>query len=131
MKIFIALSCTVMLSAGFLACGSNSSGIASSSNQQTDHKKIVQMNDNFFSPKDITISVGDTVVWVNSGSNQHTSTSGSGCQSSGLWNSGLLSPGQEYMAIFDGSHVTQTGTIPYYCIPHCSFNMTGTITVTP
>jgi plastocyanin len=34
----------------------------------------VEMRDDVFKPKDITIEVGDTVTWVNKGVNDHTAT---------------------------------------------------------
>lgn len=102
---------------GFIIC---QFGIA-----QTLH--TVTMVNYEFQPSTMTIMQGDTVMWVNQASlQQHTTTSGSNCSNSGLWNSGLLSPGETFMYVFDS-----TGTFPYFCIPHCALGMTGTITVDP
>jgi len=121
---------TMVLIAGFLAC-SKDSGNPVSPPPSTTHRKVIEMRDNFFSPKDLVISVGDTVEWVNVGNNQHTTTSGTGCTADGIWNSGLLSKGGKFMAIFDASHISNTGLLPYFCIPHCAVNMRGSITVNP
>jgi len=71
-----------------------------------------------FSPKTLTIKVGDTVAWTNSDLTRHTVTSDSG---SGL-DSSLLSQGQSYTYTF-----TESGTFNYHCAPHPY--MKGTITV--
>lgn len=92
----------------------------------TEHKKVVAMKDNIFDPASLTITVGDTVVWVNQGSIAHTSTSGQGCTKDGKWDSGFLASGQSFTYIFPDS-----GTYPYFCIPHCLIGMTGTIVVNP
>lgn len=68
----------------------------------------VQLVDNAFEPKTITISAGDTIVWTNTGQRTHTVTA-----SDGSWDSGRLAPGQTFSRQFDTA-----GTINYYCIPH-------------
>ncbi len=128
MRFYIASLAALVLALGLAACSDNSGGPVSPP-PSTDHYHIVQIMDNSFSPKDLTISVGDTVQWVNLGSVQHTSTSGPGCTADGSWNSGLLSHGGTFEVIFDSNHVNRTGTIPYFCIPHCAFGMKGTIAV--
>lgn len=130
MRYHIAFASTGLLLFILLGCGNNS-GNPVSVPEQTSHKKIVQMMDNVFSPQDVVISVGDTVEWVNVGNNGHSSTSGTGCTGDGLWDSGILAKGGKFTVIFDTDHVNQTGAIPYFCIPHCAFNMRGTITVNP
>ncbi len=86
----------------------------------------VTMSGMNFVPQTVTVNVGDTVVWSNTDSMVHTATSGSNCASDGLWNSGNMNPGTTYSYTF-----TQAGTYPYYCIPHCSMGMTGTVVVNP
>lgn len=69
----------------------------------------VSINDFFFSPDTVNISVGDTVRWTNlATSTPHTSTS-----DSGVWNSGTLNHGQSYDHQF-----TTTGGFPYHCSIH-------------
>lgn len=82
----------------------------------------VSMEDNFFDAADITVEPGTTVTWVQNGNNPHTTTS-----YDGLWDSGLLpgGSGQTFSFTFD-----EPGTYEYYCIPHESQGMVGTVTVT-
>ncbi|MBZ0155379.1 MAG: S-layer homology domain-containing protein [Alphaproteobacteria bacterium] len=83
----------------------------------------ISMQSLSFSPSSVTINVGDTVRWTNS-QGTHTTTSGSNCTADGQWNSGLLSQGQTYSVTFN-----TPGTYSYFCIPHCSAGMTGTVIV--
>jgi uncharacterized protein (TIGR03118 family) len=97
---------------------------ASSARAATTH---VNMIDFGFSPQNVTIAVGDTVTWTNTGSFTHTTTSGTTTggvrHPDGLWDSGSVLPGQTYSRVF-----AQAGTFPYYCTPHYT-SMTGTVTV--
>jgi plastocyanin len=78
-----------------------------------------------FSPKTINIHVGDTVRWMwDSGG--HSTTSGGSCTPDGNWNSGIKSSGFAFDHTFNSA-----GTFPYYCEPHCSLGMTGTVNVSP
>jgi len=79
----------------------------------------VSMTDFKFTPKTLTISVGDSVTWTNDAQDPHTSTS-----DSGLWDSGSVSPGQSYTHTFNSA-----GTFPYHCTFHQSLGMVGTIVV--
>ena len=84
----------------------------------------VEIIDNSFSPENLTISEGDTVIWINKGSMIHTTTSGTDCEPDEGWNSGNLSPEESFSFIF-----TSQGTFDYFCIPHCEMGMTGSVTV--
>ncbi len=75
-----------------------------------------------FSHADATITVGSTVKWTNTGSAQHTATSGAPEAATDLWDSGALSTNSTYSYTFD-----DTGTFAYYCKFHSS--MVATITV--
>jgi plastocyanin len=93
---------------------------------------VVQMRDNSFNPRDVTISRGDTIVWFNAGNANHTTTSGTALPGDGLWNSGTdpadwMRPGTTFLRAFDDT----TGTFAYFCIPHVQVNMRGTVTVNP
>ena len=123
----LAIALAVMILAG---CSDNSTG-PSKPPPSTPTKTIVQVKNNVFSPKDLTVARGDTVVWFNAGSAGHTTTSGTGCSPDGLWDSGSLGSGESFSVVFSDAGVAQTGTIPYYCIPHCAVGMKGTVTVTP
>jgi len=77
----------------------------------------VSIGDNFFSPKNVTISVNDQVKWTWAGNAQHTSTS-----DTGLWNAGPHGKGGTFSKTF-----TSAGTFPYHCNIH--FGQVGAITV--
>lgn len=75
-----------------------------------------------FEPKVVTVNVGDTVVWTNTGKVPHTVTA-----SDGSWDSGRLEPGKSFSHTFDSP-----GTVAYYCKPHGSPDgngMAGTVQV--
>src|ERR1051326_776090 len=76
-----------------------------------------------FNPASVTIHPGDTVQWTWSSSG-HSSTSGNPCSPNGLWDSGILNQGQTFSHTFNS-----VGSFPYFCVPHCSFGMTGMVTV--
>lgn len=61
-----------------------------------------------FDPAVLEARVGDTVVWRNTGTLQHTVSA-----VSGAFDSGLLDPGQTFATTFD-----QPGTYAYQCAPH-------------
>lgn len=90
----------------------------------SDTRHTVQLAGNSFSPANLTINVGDTVVWTNSGTMIHTSTSGTDCAPDGTWDSGNLNPGESFSYEF-----TDEGSFDYFCIPHCDLGMVGNITV--
>jgi plastocyanin len=77
----------------------------------------VRMVDDAFRPRNLTISRGTRVRWVNAGNSDHSSTA------TGRWDSGLLDRGETYRRVF-----RQSGTFPYFCTAHPA--MRGTITVT-
>jgi len=75
---------------------------------QTSGQTITISAKNFaFSPKDLTIKAGTTVVWHNEDSATHTVTS-----DTGLFD-GNLPGGADFQFTFD-----KAGTYPYYCKPH-------------
>ncbi len=75
----------------------------------------VLMKDNFFEPSEVTVQAGDTVQWVHSGIQPHSTTSGVDPNSAdGLWDSGFLFfAGQSFSVVFNGE-----GTFPYHCRNH-------------
>jgi plastocyanin len=82
----------------------------------------VRMEDNFFDPANITVEPGTTVTWVQSGNNPHTTTS-----YDGLWDSGMIEGGSGGTFSFT---FEEPGTYYYFCIPHESLGMIGSVTVT-
>jgi plastocyanin len=77
----------------------------------------VTMGDYFFSAASVTVNVGDTVTWHNSGQAPHTATANDGSFDTGTINSGG-----------SGSHTFNSpGTFSYICTIHP--NMKGTVRV--
>ena len=68
----------------------------------------ITMGDSYFSPQNITVRPGTTIVWINNGTMQHTVTS-----DNGLFDSGALNPGQSFSYTFGGM-----GTFGYHCRFH-------------
>lgn len=107
----------------------------------------VGMQSNAFVPETIEISVGETVIWENSGSRNHTVTAyeqtlpaGATYFASGGYGSeeaardawaeqldggGDIQPGQRYEHTFE-----VPGNYGYFCIPHEPAGMVGTVVVT-
>lgn len=126
MKFFLLLSISVFFLIP-LGCQNNDDDVqppVDDTSPVNETRHIVQMSDNSFNPPNLTINVGDTVEWVNSGNMIHTSTSGSACDADGTWNSGSVNPGETFLFEF-----TDEGSFDYFCIPHCDLGMTGNITV--
>ena len=74
-----------------------------------------------FTPADLTIEPGTTVRWVNQTNTFHTVTPDGHSE----WASASLSEmGETFTHTFDTE-----GTFPYYCDPHRSLGMTGSVTV--
>jgi len=107
----------------------------------------VGMQSNAFVPETIEISVGDEVVWKNTGSRNHTVTAyesqipeGADYFASGDFTSeqaardawakqldggGDIRPGASFSHAFEVA-----GTYAYFCIPHEPAGMVGTVVVT-
>ena len=79
----------------------------------------VEIKDNVFSPQIVAINAGDTILWKNVGSNNHTTRSSA---SSLLWDSGNLAPGATYRRTF-----ASDGRYEYLCASHAG--MKGTVIV--
>jgi len=75
----------------------------------------------FFSPTNITINAGGTVVWTNVGTVVHDSTS-----RSNIWSSSVLNSGASWSLTFSNA-----GNYPYYCFFHrlAHPEQTGTVSV--
>jgi plastocyanin len=79
----------------------------------------VNIGDDFFSPKTLSIEAGTTVKWTNDGQNSHTASS-----NDNSFSSPTLRRGETFEFRF-----TQPGTYNYFCQIHGQ-TMSGTITVT-
>ena len=77
----------------------------------------VRIMDFRFDPPTVTVAPGTTVVWMNLGPTDHTTTS-----KQGLWDSRILHAGQTFRFTF-----RQPGTYPYWCSLHPE--MLGTVVV--
>jgi len=77
----------------------------------------VQIGDGFFSPANLTVTVGDTVTWTNTDDSPHTVTA-----TDGAFDAGNLDGGATFSQTF-----TSAGTFTYVCSYHDE--MAGTITV--
>ena len=134
-----------------VACGSASTSPSGGNPPPPPGAQIVDigMADNnglapyAFSPTTVTVKVGTTVKWTNSGKAQHTSTSDATPQP--IWNSGPVlpagtgscdpndpycTPGTTPAGTYQRTFNT-AGTYQYHCQNHGAQGMTGTITVTP
>jgi plastocyanin len=69
-----------------------------------------------FSPRTVTVNVGDSVTWTNSDAQTHTATSGSG------WDTGDIGNGESKSVT-----MSRAGTFDYICAIHPT--MTGTVIV--
>ena len=109
------------------ACGN-------SANSEPENPEI-EMNDELgFDPKEMTIKVGQTVTWINTGTMVHTSTNDPAKPQkkehsklpvgAAPWDSGLLRSKETWSHTFDVA-----GEYTYFCIPHEAANMIGTIIV--
>ena len=80
-----------------------------------------------FVPATVTIKPGQTVNWVWAGSG-HSVTSGNSetCTADGMFDSKVLATGATFSQTFPTA-----GTFNYFCTPHCSFGMKGSVIVAP
>ncbi len=89
---------------------------------QTSHS--VAVTSNIFTPKNITVNVGDTVVWTNSNGRHNVN----GTQSTYPNNAEFF--GNSPASNWTFSHVfTKAGMNDYQCDPHVGFGMIGSVNV--
>jgi plastocyanin len=94
--------------------------------------EIIEGNE--FSPAEITIAPGDTVTWVNTTDQVHTSSADPEIatdqnnvqlpEGADTWHSGNIEPGEEYSVTLD-----VPGMYVYFCYPHQDGGMIGVIIV--
>lgn len=82
---------------------------------------LVQLGDHFYSPAELTVTVGTTVIWRMIGSQEHDVWA-----YDGSFHSPTLGPGMIFSHTF-----TRPGTYWYFCVPHYGDGMYGAIIVLP
>jgi plastocyanin len=80
----------------------------------------VRITEFAFTPRNLQVRVGDTIVWTNFGTMTHNSVA-----AENVWNSGPLAPEQSFSLV-----VNQTGNFGYRCTFHPQL-MRGTVRVIP
>lgn len=107
--------------AGFTAACESDSGTGVNGNGGDDVVEVRLTSDLTFSPAEVTIEPGMTVRWVNDADIFHTVTPDGHSE----WtNQEMSTAGETFEHTFSNE-----GSYPYYCEPHLSQGMTGTITV--
>ena len=117
-------------------------GVAGCIGGQSSTGRTVDMTDDFgFDPETVTVETGTTVTWTNASDVGHTVTAyGDGIPADAAYfasgdfeseraarnrvNEGIVTPDEEYKHTFEAS-----GTYEYYCVPHESSGMVGTVQV--
>ena len=89
---------------------------------QTSHKVTVSSFQ--FSPQDLTITVGDTVIWTNSSGNHNVDGKTSAYPNNPVSFGNALGTSWTYKFVF-----TTIGTYDYKCDPHVSLGMVGKVIV--
>lgn len=79
-----------------------------SANAGTNSAVTVNLNDDVFAPKTVTVPVGSVIRFLNAGKHKHTVTA-----DDGSFDSGQLTPGQTFEHTFD-----KVGDVPVYCMNH-------------
>ncbi len=113
MKCGIHILCMLMILA--ISAGSGSAEVF-----------VVEQINIAFHPSEVTIQVGDTVIWFwTNGAHTVTNGSGSGDPEVGtLFDEPLTSDNSQVQFVFN-----EPGVVPYFCRPHEILNMNGVIIV--
>ena len=77
----------------------------------------VEAVDNAFRPQSVTVTVGDTITWQNTGEAPHD-------VKASAFQSGNIAPGASW-----SWNASKAGTYSYVCSYHSSVGMTGTVVV--
>jgi plastocyanin len=80
------------------------------------------LNKEFYIPQEIEVRSGDTVVWTNDDSEDHTVTQGTLLQGQNVFDSGIFGTGKTFEHTFD-----KPGEFEYHCTIHP--HMTGKVIV--
>jgi len=112
----------------FGGCGGNNTGTITFQPGAPSNTLFVNMGDDFFFPKTLTISKGQTVRWTNNGNEEHSVNANPGTEkckqpSGEAFDSPTIEPHTIYERTFNNS-----GSFPYHCEFH-GCPMKGTIIV--
>ena len=91
---------------------------------QTSHK--VAVSNYMFTPSDLPITVGDTVIWTNTGGTHNVNGSTTVFPTNNVSFGNDLGAGWTYKFVFNTA-----GTYNYQCDPHAAMGMVGKVTVNP
>jgi len=116
-----------LLAAALIACGDDDG--TTPDDDDGPFTGTIRVLDNSFSPRNVTIALGDSVTWRWDGNMSHSVTQGTTPNAS-QDPIRLFDSGEQTSGTF-GFRFTNAGTVPYFCRPHFSADMKGTITVTP
>jgi len=86
----------------------------------------VAVTDYQFTPKDLTITVGDKVIWTNTGMGHNVNGTKATFPNNPVSFGNAVGLGWTYEFTF-----TTPGTYNYHCNPHFAFGMTGSVIVNP
>jgi len=125
-RVHLAAAFVVAVGAMFAACGGDDEGPVDGDGTFTG---TIHIQDNRFSPANVTITAGESVTWRWDGNNSHTVTHGTSPtvppDAQKLFDTPEQSSGT-FVFKFDNA-----GTFAYFCRPHFSMGMKGAITVQP
>jgi len=89
---------------------------------QTSH--LVAVTNNIFTPKELTITAGDTVIWRNTQGSHNVNGNKSKFPNNPVSFGNAVASGWTFKFVF-----TVPGVYDYQCDPHAGFGMTGKVTV--
>lgn len=124
LRTLATVAAVVTSGAGLAGCGGEAS------------ERVIEMDDRMvFVPASLTVTVGETVTWRNTGRAMiHTATADPTLvrdatnvalpKGAMAWNSGAIDPGQSWSHTFE-----VPGAYRYCCLPHELADMVGAVTV--
>ncbi len=119
----INLLCSIIITLLIIGCKSNNYSTNPTTPSGSPGPNQVWMQSSKFVPASLTVAKGTKVTWTNKDGYDHTVTSGTPGNPSGLFDSGNIGSGGTFNYTF-----TSTGTYQYYCRIHADI-MQGTVTV--
>lgn len=122
---FFALACGDGGDGDYSSSGGASPAPAPPSTTEADPAVVeVKVDGHTFSPQEVRISANQTVRWVWV-AGTHNVISGDACTPDGTFSSGSTSSAPtSFTHTFE-----KAGSFPYFCDPHCSSGMKGTVIV--